>query len=226
MKVVSILQAQALQILRPFGTFGYLPDAVKMAVERYQFVDYPKETQQLLPPDPSQPIVFRHGKLDLDKYDHAIVIDVLQIYAAGITVVTRTDTTDAMIALEHLLGWATEQFNIAFERVRNPGFWSQLNVHFVKPLPELFPALKPVADMITAKHGEWLPFRPQLELTTLHFNYEPRAGISSVPFRIERAANIAFDEELYSSDAPLQTAEHIEVLEQFEELCLHSGSRH
>ncbi len=179
-----------------------------------------------LPSHKSGRHVSHEGCIDTSSSSPSNFIDVLQIYAAGITVVTRTDTTDAMIALEHLLGWATEQFNIAFERVRNPGFWSQLNVHFVKPLPELFPALKPVADMITAKHGEWLPFRPQLELTTLHFNYEPRAGISSVPFRIERAANIAFDEELYSSDAPLQTAEHIEVLEQFEELCLHSGSRH
>ena len=94
MKVVSVLAAQAFRIFRPFGSFGYLPDAVKKTTERFQFVDYPKEASQLFPTDSTQPLAFRHGKVSIG--DRVIVIDWLQIYVAGIQVATQTNTTEAL----------------------------------------------------------------------------------------------------------------------------------
>lgn len=218
MKVVTVLQAQAFRIFRPFGTFGYLPGAIKKVVEQYQFVDYPKEVAQLFPPDASQPIVFRHGKVDI--HDYEIVIDWLQIYPAGLTVTTHTSTSHALAALEHITAWATREFDLKLEPVKDTGFWSQLNIRFEKLLPELFPKLKPIASEISAKHPDFLSFRPEFELSALHFIYEPKANITPVGFRIERAANISFSENLYLSDAPLTTEDHIKVLEDFERVNL------
>lgn len=219
MKVVSVLAAQAFRIFRPFGSFGYLPDAVKKTVEQYQFVDYPKEAFQLLPPDTNQPIVFRHGRVAIN--GRLIVIDQLQVYAAGLQVVTHTNTTDALNALDYIAAWAVHEFNLTLESaVKEPGFWSQLNVRFEKPLPELLPKLKPIADEIRARHPDFLTFRPEFEISALQFSYEPKAKLEPVAFRIERAPNIGFRENLYLSDAPLSTDDHIAILEHFERTSL------
>jgi hypothetical protein len=214
MKVVTILTASAFRIFRPFGSFGYLPDAIKKTVEQFQFVDYPKEASQLFPADTSQPINFRHGKVVID--DRVVVIDWLQIYVAGIQVATQTNTTNALAALDHIADWGVREFGLTLEPVKSPGFFSQLNIRFEKPLPELFPQFKPIARELSAKHPDFLSFRPEFELGALQFVYEAKANFNPVPFRLERATNVNFAENLYLSDAPLATDDHIKVLEDFE----------
>jgi hypothetical protein len=218
MKVVSVLAAQAFRIFRPFGSFGYLPDAVKKTTEKFQFVDYPKEASQLFPTDTTQPLAFRHGKVSIG--DRVIVIDWLQIYVAGIQVATQTNTTDSLTAVDHIVEWGTREFGLALEPVKSPGFFSQLNIRFEKPLPELFPQLKPVAREISARHPDILTFRPEFELGALQFVYEAKSNFNPVAFRIERASNIPFAENLYLSDAPLTTDDHVKTLEEFETICL------
>jgi len=214
MKVVSILAAQAFRIFRPFGTFGYLPDAVKKTVDKFQFVDYPKETFQLFPSDTTQPIPFRHGRVVIN--DRVIVIDWLQIYVGGIQVTTQTNTTDALTALDYIADWGIREFGLTLEPVKSPGFFSQINIRFERPLPELFPQLRPIAREISARHPDILTFRPEFELGALQFVYETKSNFNPVVFRIERAANIPFAENLYLSDAPLTTDDHVKVLEDFE----------
>ncbi len=219
MKLVSIVQAQAFRIFRPLGTVGYLPDARDALVKEFGFVDYPKEASQFFPANAQQPVNFHHGKVVIDQ--KVIVIDWLQVFAAGLSVATRTDTEEALAALDHIIAWIAERFKVEFELVKEPGFWNQLNVHFQKPLPDFFPTLKGVANAITVNHGDFLDFRPQFELTALHFSYQAKtANLTPVPFRIERAPNVSFEENLYLSDAPLRTHQHIEILTSLETLCL------
>ncbi len=219
MKVVSIVQSQAFRVFRPLGTLGYLPDARDALVKEFGFVDYPKEAFQFFPTTPQQALNFQHGKVVIDQ--NVIVLDWLQVYPAGISVSTRTNTEEAQAALDHIMTWVGERFKIQFELVKEAGFWSQLNVHFEKPLPDLLPKLKRVADAVSTRHPDLFDFRPQFELTTLHFSYPPKAAnLTPIPFRIERAPNVGFDENLYLSDAPLRTQHHIEILTGFETLCL------
>jgi hypothetical protein len=218
MKVVTVLAAQAFRIFRPFGSFGYLPDAVKKTVEAFQFVDYPKEAFQMFPSDTTQPIAFRHGKVSIG--DRLIIVDWLQIYPAGIQVTTLTNTTDALTALDHIADWGVRQFGLTLEPAKSPGFYSQMNFRFEKPLPELFPQLGPVAREISARHPDVLAFRPEFELGSLQFVYEAKSNFTPVVFRIERATNIPFAENLYLSDAPLATDDHVKTLEELEAVCL------
>jgi hypothetical protein len=217
MKVVTILQAQAFQVFRPLGTFGYLPDAIKKLIEQYGFQDYPRDASQIFPPE-GQSVAFRHGRVEIE--GHQIVIDWLQIFSAGITITTHTGTSDSLAALRHVVDWATAHFDVKFEPVREPGFWSQLNVRFEKPLADLFPQLKPIAREIGARHSNFLNFRPQFELGSLQFVYEAKSNLTAIAFRIERAVNVSFDENLYLSDAPLTTEDHQTILTEFEAVCL------
>jgi hypothetical protein len=219
MKVVSVVEARAFRIFRPFGSFGYLPDAVKKVVEEFKFLDYPKEIAQLFPAeDTNEPIVFRHGKLIFDGRE--IVVDFLQIYRAGLQVVTVTNTSDALTAVDQIAQWGIRAFDLKLETVKDPGFYSQLQVRFEKPLPEMFPKLKTIAGEIGDKHPDIMDFRPKYELTALHFSYAPKNKTDPVIFRIERAGNVSFSENLFYSDAALTTEEHIKVLEDFERVNL------
>ena len=218
MKVVSIVEARAFRIFRPFGSFGYLPDAAKKVVEEYQFLDYPKEISQFFPTEPNSPIEFRHGKIVIDS--KVIVVDLLQVYPAGLQVVTQTNTSNALAAVDHIAAWGIRTFDLKLETVRAPGFYSQLHIRFEKPLPDMFPKLNAIASEISNKHPDVIDFRPQYELAALHFAYEPKAKIDPVIFRIERVGNVSFSENLYYSDAPLSTEDHISVLEDFERVNL------
>jgi hypothetical protein len=214
MKVVSVIEARAFRIYRPFGSFGYLPDAINKAIEEYKFLGYPKEISELFPVDTNQPIVFRHGKVVIN--GRVIVVDFLQIYPAGLQVITLTNTSDSLAAVDHIAAWGVSTFDLKLETVKAPGFYSQLHVRFKSPLPEMFPKLKPIASEISDKYPDVLDFRPQYELSALHFLYEPKAKVDPVFFRIERVGNVSFAENLYYSDAPLSTEDHIRVLEDFE----------
>jgi hypothetical protein len=213
MKVVSVAAAQALRVLRPSGGFGYRPDAIKAVVERYQFVEFPRQPSEILPTDTSVPIVFRHGRLP----DSAIVMERLEIYPAGLTVTTLSNTDDALVALDQVLDWASEHFRITFERVREPGFWSQLNVRFERQLGGFFPKLEPLARELSDKHPDFISFRPEYSLGALHFTFESKQpNVTPIPFRIERALNVPYSENLYVSDGALTTQDHIAILEKFE----------
>jgi hypothetical protein len=49
-------------------------------------------------------------------------------------------------------------------------------------------------------------------------DYSLIPGMKPAPFRLERRAGLGFDTNLYVSQAPLRTADHIKLLEQLEKL--------
>ena len=210
-----------MKAVRLIGDYGYLPDAMKALVERYGFVGVPTTREEFFPTDPSTGITFRHGKLVLP--DRTIIIDFLQIYQNGLLVTTRTNTSDSDLVIEDVFKWATDTFNTKYEPVR-PGFVhsSQLEVRFELSLPELVPVVSSVGNAVTNRLDDFFEIRPRYELISLNFWFDKTKfpNIAPTAVRIDRREAVAFEQEVYWSEAPLSTQDHIEVLAEFENSCL------
>ncbi len=222
MKVLSVLQANSVRALRTVGvaTFGYLPEAGRALQERYAFLSIPTP-EELLPTDPSTGFAFKHGKLEKD--GRSILIDFLQVFPTGVSVTTRTNTTDSDIVLNDVLAWAKEQFKLEFEEFKTGvAHSSQLEIRLDSSLPELFPFLSEIGRAITngLDEGWWEP-KPSYELININFWIDKAKYPVLAPgiFRLDRRENVPFEQNVYYSEAPMSTDNHIAVLQRLERIC-------
>jgi hypothetical protein len=222
-KLISVPLAQTIKAVRASHGLGYLPDAVRAVVDRYKFVEFPTQPHEFLPADPNQPTSFRHGKIEIES--RTVVIAQLQVYQMGFVVNTDTNTTDSDWIADDILHWASSHFEITFEPIRPVGHLSQLEVQFEKRIADFFPALKAVSAGMSKGLDDFWEFHPSYELASLTFSFDPSLHPSLVPafFKIEPRVNIAFEENIYFSEAPLSTDNHVTLLERFERVCLESA---
>lgn len=222
MKVISVMLAQSMKAVRTVGgSLGYLPDAMKLLVERYGFVGLPATREEIFPSDASKGVIFRHGKCTLA--DRVIVIEYLQIFPNGLLIATQKDTADADLVVEDVLNWAASTFNFQYEPIRpSIAHNSQLEVRFDKSLPQLLPVLSSVGDAISSRLDDFFETKPRYEFMTLNFYFDKTKVPPLAPsvFRLDRREGVPFDQEVYWSEAPLSTRHHIEVLTEFETTCL------
>lgn len=223
MKLVEVRLAQSVKAVIPNRGFGYLPDAIKAMVNRYKFIEFPTEPHQLFPADPNGSINFRHGRIDLN--GRTIVIGWLQLFQTGISISTETNTSDSDLVLNDLLQWAESNFNIEFEEIRPIGHASQLYIQFDLMLADFFPALRTVGDTIGRKIDDFYPVKPPYELTSVIFHFDQTLHPSLAPaaVKIEPRVGVPFAQRIYYSEAPLSTADHLELLANFERICLESS---
>jgi hypothetical protein len=216
MKLVNVQLAQSLVAVIPNRGLGYLPDSAKTVVDRYKFLEFPTSPHEFFPTDPNGSINFRHGKIELN--GRTIVIGWLQVFQTGISVSTDSDTRDSDLVLDDVLKWTAATFNLEFRTVRPVGHTSQLIIELKRTLADSFPKLKPVAASIQPHIDDFFPTKPQYELTSMTFHFDPTAHPSFAPsaLRIEPRVNTPFAERLYYSEASLSTADHLEFLELFE----------
>jgi len=223
------MHASTIRAVRPVrGGLGALPDAVKAVADQYQFKGIPADkdivaaTSSATNPNlPATPLTFTQGKSTVRQ--RVIAIESLQIYAAGVLVVTRTNTKDSDTIADEILAWASTHFDIAFEDLRaGRGHSSQLDFRLERSLVELLPHLSRIGERIATPLEEFFEFRPPYELTALSFWFDKHKFPTFAPaaFRIDRRDGMPFEQNIYWSDAPLSTDDHIAVLTEFEQACL------
>ena len=221
MKVLSVIRAESVRAVRTVGgDFGYLPQAVSALVKEYGFIGLPT-TQELATSDPTKGIAFRRGKLDIG--EKLIPIDYMQIFPAGLSVATHSHTSESDVVLDHIMNWAQSTFRLAFEPIKpGIGHSSALELRLDKPLPELLPLVRDVGNAITKGLDKWWGFDPNYELITLNMWFDRTKYPQFAPtlFRLERRENVGFEQEVYFSEAPMSTDNHIAVLTRLERLCL------
>src|ERR1700722_7933667 len=114
MEVLSILQAHSMSVFRMVGgNFGYVPDAIRALVAQYKFVAFPMRPEEVVPAEATSALTFRQGKCELPHKE--IVIDILQVFGAGLLAGTRTGTSDADLILDDVFNWARTNFGCEFE---------------------------------------------------------------------------------------------------------------
>jgi hypothetical protein len=222
MKVLSVIRAESVRALRPIaGDLGYPPTAVSRLVNQYGFLGLPKP-EDLVNVDPAKGLTFSAGRFAF-LGGREVAIDYLQVFPAGLSVTTHTNTTEADFILESILEWAHGQFGLQFEPIK-PGIahGSQLEVRLEKSLADLFPMLSAVGEAISENLDPWWGTKLSFEPAHLNF-WADKSKYPLVPpqgFRLERREGIPFEQMVYYSEAPMSTDKHIQVLTTLERVCL------
>jgi len=217
MELKAVLQAQAMWFLRPTGTYGYLPKAVSALQAKYSFAKAPTETELAnWGTNQTTPLVFRAGTFP--KKDRTIDIDVLQIFPHGVLAGTNTSTDDTEDYLGQLTAWAAQTFKIEYEKIAGPAFSSQVEVKLTKPLNAFFPRMKTVCEAASAIVSDFFVNKPPYEVAGITFSFDRTVFMPSPPnFRVERRENAPYVNNLYFSEGPFRTKDHLALLKLLEE---------
>jgi hypothetical protein len=221
MKLLNVYQAQAARVVRSLGNYGYIPDAVNAVVGKYGFVKYPDGADLVMDVATPKPLIFLQGKIVID--DQVFVIEKMEIYQAGLLVTTRSNTTNSLLVLDNALNWAGEQFGLKYEDIfPAPMYFSQLEIGLDLPLPRSFPQVSALGAAISKRLSGFWEQPPKFEMTgfTFHYDKSKYPAHSPVAFKLERRSENPFEKEVYWTEAPLSTDDHLAVLTEFEQACL------
>jgi hypothetical protein len=181
-------------------------------IKRYGFAGFPTNVQQL----EAAKVEFRQGAFK------DTGIESFSIYGDG-AVITSKSSTDV---LDEFLKDVTEWMGSALSLKRvethliNTAYESGLLVRSEAPLLKALEALAPIQDLLAKSVKSAMGLESKIEPFGIAFGADHSLipGMKPVPFRLERRAGLGFDTNLYVSQAPLRTADHIRVLQQLEKL--------
>ncbi len=215
MQLTSVLLARIfaflpLEDLNPRGALRGT-EITKGLIERYGFMGFPEKLEDYY--DEQKGLQYLAGNLD------KIVINKLAIYPAGITVDTRSSTSDSEEVLRDMLAWAVTSLNINYkeEMIKSRVYISQLTFTSDVTLDALNPKLRGFGERITKSVSKSFghTFNFETASVTLHFDTSVNKELVT-GFQIARRTDVPYSENKYFSSAPLPTDEHIKLVKDFE----------
>jgi hypothetical protein len=192
----------------------FVVDLLEAIREKYRFQQHPTKAEEMKIKDGIQFADGMSGKTALEKFviwDNTLVLE------------TRISTDESKELLESMLTWATEKFGFRYKTgdikrfayVNDVVFESSANLLLFDPvLKWLSDQTSTLLSEIWQEPVEYLP-------TSLKIGHDPvsrQAGIA--PFSIERRGGARFSDNKYFSEAPLPTAIHLQLLDEFEKRVL------
>jgi hypothetical protein len=193
------------QALDPFGKALDI-EAFKELGQRYSFAKVPEQFAEL---DLQKGINFISGEC------RGVKVDKLTLYQNGLVVDTRSSTDNCQKVVDDIIGLARELFG-AKVKVGRRLFVSQLVFQSDVKMALLNPILQRIIDRLTESVSQDMN-HPYAFDASIVVNAELwQAKITPGVFSIERRADTPFTENTYFSNAPLRTADHLEVLQEFE----------
>jgi hypothetical protein len=210
MEVTQVLLARVLQMVKPIGAGVYLPEIARKLKAKYEFVAAPKD-EELISSDPSKGAEFKHGRMSVG--DRSIIIQQLTVFNDGVVVDTTTSTDDSDQFLTDLIRWAREMIPGA-EPIGPRFYISNLEVRMEFPLEKYAPTFSPIGDKIGAMLNAYGIEAPRYEVSevTLLFDQIGRPAPQPISFNLDRRANVPYDRNVWFAQAPLKTADHINLL--------------
>jgi len=213
MELLSVIKARSIWLfdandLNPRGKRIY-PELLSWLKECYNFLKIPSSLDDL---DETKALAFLNGSFQTSP-ENIIGVD-LKIYNDGVVVDTRSSTKDNDKFIDEMLSSAAKQFDLVYspEMIRKRLYLSELNVRCKRTLQDLNPKLKAFTDKISQLvNGE-------VELCSIGFWAEQNTPAPLAPFRFERKLNAEFSEHRYYAAAPLQTDDHLKLLDELENI--------
>jgi hypothetical protein len=218
MKILSVLSARAtwlfdLNVINPTG-LAYQPLLAGIK-ERYCFAKAPVS---MLERDEKKSLHFDQGEFMTP--DGRNIFISFRIYNDGIVATTSSSTNDATSFLVDLgLYVQSSGFSMPSHTELGKSFVSVLQVECEVTLQAVNPQLERITRFIESRIVTMDGKPRQFQLGALNFwseditkNFAPSA------FKFERKHGSPFTENKYYSEAPLQTQEHIELLEELEKM--------
>jgi hypothetical protein len=201
------------QVRRPDGQI-YLPDAIAKIVERYSFVKAPA-------PDEALPYTFKIGKFRDSQ------IAELGIYNDGIIVSSASDTDLLDAFIEDFLSWAMKEFGLQ-QLTTTPSEKYYESSVVVRSTTDLASLLRPKYDItdIIAEAMQSAKIDTELKFSGAIFDFDVGAiKRKRKPFRliVDRRVNVSFLENVFFSQAPFRTKDHLEILKSLERIATDSS---
>ena len=195
--------------LNPRGQAFY-PAVIRGLVDHYHFQSFPQKLEDY---DEQKGVTLAVGTSG-DK-----TIDKVVIYSWGLTIDTRSSTSDAEQLLDEALTWSAANLRLTYDRamIKRKAYLSQITFNSDAPLLSSNPALDSIGKTVseTVSSNLKLPygFRP----IGILLGADPEEQIIPVQrFSIERRERIAFSENKYFSSAPVPTELHLSLLAEYE----------
>ena len=183
--------------------------------KNYHFLKYPASIPDFN--QSSEGLTLTQGAFEAS--NGLISVD-LNIYRDGLVADTRSSTKDTDAFIEDVLRLAVNDFGLVYHpgMIRRKLYLSELSVSPQYPLNRLNPRLQAFADRITSMLGN--EPNTQFEPAGISFLPDPSFPNRHSHFIFERKADAPFSEHRYYSRAPLHTADHLKLLEEFEDLLI------
>jgi len=180
--------------------------------KRYSFLKTPDMKEMIEARNKNQPFVLQHGSFK------DVEITALTIYRDAIFADTRSSTQDSEAFLVDVFEWVTELGLLDYKTIAIRRYYvSEIYVSLNKSLNVINPKFSQFAKMLEEK-TKTSHKKLHFEAASLGFWIDPDIKHAHVHFRLERQADIGFDEGRYYSMAPLETDEHLKALEILEEM--------
>jgi hypothetical protein len=199
------------QRMRPAGQV-YVPDAVQKLAQRYSFAKLPsvEELTRL-------PLTLSLGKFK------DVQIDEFQIYNDGIIVSAKANTEILDAFISDLLSWSERELGLVDAPTAKPEKIIESAI-IVKSVKDLALSLSPrndVAEILNRTfRGELVGVGPY-QLSGFFLDCDPlqfTARRKPMRFALERRLGVPFTENVFYSQAPLHTGDHLKVLSDLEAL--------
>ena len=216
MKLLSVDIAQAwwygpTRDLNPRG-ISWFSVISSCLVDLYKFKVLPDRKDK----DKPEGLKFQDGEFNYVETDRPIAVN-FSIYPGGVSAETGFSTNASDIFLADLFTKLHEEFKMPPfpEVIRLKRYISQLWVSTDKSLAVLNPKLQKIVDFLSKNGwGGGINF----EVGGLSIWPDQTVKFPPPAFSIERAANIPFSENRYLSRAPLETDQHLALLDEIEEV--------
>jgi hypothetical protein len=195
--------------LNPNGRV-YYPKLAGALVNRYGFTTFPQKPEDF---DESKGVKFLNGRIGNTTIDQVI------IYNNGILLDTRISTAESKALLHEALFWASGELGLNYREgmIKQTHYVSQLAFRSNSPLQKISPALNRAAEKVSSVVSETAERSYKYEVTGVTVNFDQLTAVRK-PFALtlERRENSPFSENKYFSQAPLDTQEHIDLIEALE----------
>lgn len=214
MRLLSIDQAQVTRLTSVAYPKGrpYLPDLSKALSAKYHFAEMPTRLDDW---DQAKGISLLHGKYA------DVAIDKLSIFADGLVASSRCPTETVEAFVNDILAWFTSTYS-ASEAPIGPSrqaFDSTLLVQGSVDFERHLEATREIGVLLDKFHRAYGADTPSYRAG----GFNMAADVAGRPLRagmftIERKANVPFEHNVYLSVAPLQTKDHLALLDAVERL--------
>jgi hypothetical protein len=216
MEVQKFMLARAFKMLSAKATPAYLPDVIRAIAEKYGFAGYPKN-EDIVPSDPSKGLEFIHGQLLIEGH-RAVVIDKFTMFNDGLIVDAALSTDDADLFLKDISTWLGVQMPLV--KPSGPTLYvSQLEVKANFSEESITPPIfrnvgKDIATLLDG-YGVTVP-KYQSSSIAMHYDTSSTSVIQPGQLQIDRRSGFPYDAGIWFTQAPLKTADHVQLLERLE----------
>ena len=191
---------------------AHAPEVIESIKSRYRFWVGPKGPKEF---DLTAGVKFEYGRFD------SVTIDTMQVFWNGMFVQAhaRTEIIDSII--DDFSVWVEREFEVGSlaSKPVNRTYISALEVRSVIKLNSRFDALNRVADRLSVLMGQYGVSMDRYQVTTIAIQTDPALAKPLTPgrFVFDRRVGIPYSGDIYYSEAPVSTDEHMELLEMLEQ---------